>query len=304
VATDKLIHKLATTHTAAILKLLKIPDYDDYQASSFTFKEIENRRDIIFEKKTGDEAVLLEAQGYDDTFFYHRTVMGRMMYQIQKQFTGKLRTVVMFLAESHYHAAAKLAHHFDGSSEFAFQPTVFIFSATELSELENLNDARLVPLYPLCKVSPDQIKTTAPRWAERINTAEELSEIERRELLSYLGGFIMHRLKESNLEKINQLLGGIKMEDTQAGKELIEIGVLHGREEGRELGSVETLREILTDMITTKLGRPEKIWLEQLDIINNVTVLKGLYQAILHAKSRKQMKAAFDAALGNGKKTN
>jgi hypothetical protein len=78
VATDKLIHKLATTHAAAILKLLKIPDYDDYQASSFTFKEIENRRDIIFEKKTGDEAVLLEAQGYDDTFFFHRTVMGRM----------------------------------------------------------------------------------------------------------------------------------------------------------------------------------------------------------------------------------
>lgn len=299
VATDKLIHKLATTHAAAILKLLKIPDYNDYQASSFTFKEIENRRDIIFEKMTGDEAVLLETQGYDDTFFYHRTVMGKMMYHIQKQFTGKLRTFVIFLETSHYHAASKLAHHFDGSSELAFQPTVFVFSATEISELESLNDARLVPFYPLCKVTPEQIRTTAPKWAERINTAEELSEIGRRDLSSYLGGFIMHRLKESNLEKINQLLGGIKMEDTQAGKDLIEIGV----RQGHELGSVETLREILADMITTKLGRPEKNWLEQLDIINNVTVIKGLYQAIRHAKSRKQMKAAFDAALGNGKKT-
>jgi hypothetical protein len=299
VATDKLIHKLATTHAAAILKLLKIPDYDDYQASSFTFKEIENRRDIIFEKMSGGEAVLLEAQGYDDAYCYHRTVMGRMMYHIQKQFTGKLRTVMMFLDESHYHAAAKLAHHFDGSSELAFQPRVFIFSATELSELESLNDARLVPLYPLCKVSPEQIRTTAPKWAERIKTAAELTEKERLELQALLGGFIMHRLSDMSLKEINQLFGDFKMEDTRAGKDLIEIGV----RQGHELGSVETLREILADMITTKLGRPEKNWLEQLDIINNVTVLKGLYQAIRHAKSRKQMKAAFDAALGNGKKT-
>lgn len=289
-ATDKLIHKLATSHAAAILKLFKVPDYDDYRASSFTFKEVENRRDIIFEKSTGDEAVLLEAQGYDDEYFLHRTVMGRMMYHVQKKFTGKLRTVVMFLEESHYHAASKLAHHFDGSSELAFQPTVFIFSATELSELESLDDVRLVPLYPLCKVSPDQIRTSAPVWAERIKTAEELSEAERRDLLSYLGGFMMHRLKESNLENINQLLGGSKMEDTQAGKDLIE------------MGSRATLHEILVDLLTVKLGQPEDAWREELNTINDITVLKTLYRALLNAKSRRQAKDAFDAVLGNGKK--
>ncbi len=128
-ATDKLFHKLAITHAAAILKLLKIPDYNDYQASSFT-----------------------------------------------KQFTGNLRTVVMFLEESHYHAAAKLAHHFDGSSELAFQPTIFVFSEKNVAELENLNDVRLIPLYPLCNISPEQIKAAATKWAERIKTAPELEE--------------------------------------------------------------------------------------------------------------------------------
>lgn len=260
------------------------------QASSFTFKEIENRRDIIFEKKTGDEAILLETQGYDDAFFYHRTVMGKMMYHIQKQFTGKLRTFVIFLETSHYHAASKLAHHFDGSSEFAFQPTVFIFSEKEVAELENLNDVRLIPLYPLCNISPEQIKTAAPKWAERIKTAADLTEKERRDLLSYLGGFLMHRLKKSQLEIINQLLGGSKMEDTQAGKDLME------------MGSREMLRENLVDLVTVKLGRPEKTSFEQLNTITDVTLLKTLYRAILYAKSRKQVKAAFDAALGNGKK--
>jgi hypothetical protein len=299
VATDKLFHKLATSHAAAILKLFKIPDYNDYQASSFTFKEVENRRDIIFEKSTGDEAVLLEAQGYDDEYFLHRTIMGRMMYHLQKKFTGKLRTIVMFLEESHYYAALKLAHHFDGSSELAFQPTVFIFDQKEVSELENLDDVRLVPLYPLCKVSPDQIRATAPKWAERIKTATELSEAERRDLLSYLGGFMMHRLKESNLENINQLLGGSKMEDTQAGKDLIAIGV----RQGQELGTLLAMRENIIDLLTAKLGQTEKTWRKELNTIKDIKVLKTLYRAILNAKSRKQAKDAFEAVLGNGKKT-
>jgi hypothetical protein len=80
------------------------------------------------------------------------------------------------------------------------------------------------------------------------------------------------------------------------------MGVRRGREEGRELGSLETLRENLSDLVTAKLGRPEKSWLTQVNTINDITLLKALYRAILHAKSRKQVKAAFDAALGNGKK--
>lgn len=209
-ATDKLIHKLAISHAAAILKIFKIPNGDDYQASSFTFKEVENRRDIIFEKITGDEAVLLEAQGYNDEYLLHRTVMGRMMYHIQKKFTGKLQTIIMFLEESHYHAALKLAHHFDGTTELAFQPTIFIFDQKEVAELESIDDVRLVPLYPLCKVSPEQIKLMAPKWATRITTATELPEVERRGLRELLGGFLMHRLKESHIETINQILGDLK----------------------------------------------------------------------------------------------
>jgi hypothetical protein len=63
------------------------------------------------------------------------------------------------------------------------------------------------------------------------------------------------------------------------------------------------LHENLSDLITAKLGRLEKSWFEQMKTVNDVTLLKTLYHAILHAKSRKQVKAAFEAALGNGKKT-
>jgi hypothetical protein len=81
------------------------------------------------------------------------------------------------------------------------------------------------------------------------------------------------------------------MEDTQVGKELMEIGGL------------EMLRENLSDLITTKLGRPERAWFEQMNALNDLALLKNLYRAILHAKTPKQVKEAIDGALGNGKKT-
>ena len=315
-ATDALIHKLSTTHPDAILKLFEIPDGNAYKADSLTFKDIEDRRDIVFEKADGKDAILLEVQGYNDTFLYHRAIRGKAMYCIQKKFTGRIRVVVIFLEPSHYHAATQLSHHFDGSSDLAFQPAVIILNQKELTELEHLNDVRLVPLYPLCKVSPDQIKTAAPQWAKQIRTAVKLSEDVRQNLLALLGGFIIHCIKDLTLEAVNQMFGDFKMEETQVGKELIAIGYRRGHDEGidegiekgiekgRDWGSLQTQREDLIDLLVAKFNHMEKIWLDQLDTVNNPATLKGIYRAVLQAKSRKQVKAAFDAALGNGNKAN
>jgi hypothetical protein len=212
---------LTTTHPDAVLKLFEIPDGNAYKAGSLTFKDIEDRRDIVFEKASGDEAILLEVQGYNDAFLYHRAIRGKAMYCIQKKFTGRIRVVMIFLEPSHYYAAMQLAHHFDGSSGLAFQPTVIVLNQKDIAELERLNDVRLVPLYPLCRVSPDQIKATAPQWAKRIKAADELPEDSRQNLLALLGGFIVHCLKDMILEEVNQMFGDFKMEETQVGKELI-----------------------------------------------------------------------------------
>ncbi len=56
------------------------------------------------------------------------------------------------------------------------------------------------------------------------------------------------------------------------------------------------------DLLLAKLGRVEKSWLDQLETVDSVTVLKALYRTVLQAKTPKQVRAAFDAALGNGKK--
>lgn len=299
-ATDALIHKLSTTHPAAILKLFEIPDGNAYKADSITFKDVEDRRDIVFEKAGGDEVILLESQGYNDPFLFHRAIRGKAMYCIQKKFSGRIRVVVIFLESSHYHAAMRLSHHFDGSADLTFQPAVIILNQKELAELEGFNDVRLVPLYPLCKISSDQIKATAPQWANRIKTAAELPEDARQNLLALLGGFIMHSIKNLTLEEVNKLFGDFNMEDTQAGKDLIAIGYRRGV----DWASLQTQREDLTELLSTRFKPVEKIWLDQLKAINDAMTLKVIYRAVLQAKSRKQVKTAFDAALGNGQKSN
>jgi hypothetical protein len=63
------------------------------------------------------------------------------------------------------------------------------------------------------------------------------------------------------------------------------------------------MRENIIDLLTAKLGQTEKTWRKELNTIKDIKVLKTLYRAILNAKSRKQAKDAFEAVLGNGKKT-
>ena len=114
----------------------------------------------------------------------------------------------------------------------------------------------------------------------------------RQNLLALLGGFIVHSIKNLTLEEVNKMFGDFQMEDTQVGKELIAMGRL------------QTQREYLNDRLSTRFKPVEKVWLDQLNAINNSMALKTIYRAVLQAKSRKQVKAAFDAALGNGQKSN
>lgn len=299
--TDKLFYRLLKSYAAAVLKLLGISHPESYRASSFTFKEIENRRDMIFESEDGEEVVLLETQGYDDDYFLHKTVVGAMLYCAQNKFRGRFRVIAMFLEASHYRVASRLAHHFDGSTGLAFQPTVFIFGRKNVAELEALDDVRLIPLYPLCNLSSEQVKALAPQWAVRIKAAKELAEKTSADLLALLGGFVSQRVKNLTITEINEMFGGFKMEDTTVGQELIAMGRRVGLSEGETLGRANAVREGVIDLLTTKWNPPSRTVLKQLESVDNALALKSLFHKLLQAKTRKQMQAALDAVLGNGK---
>ncbi len=283
-ATDKLIYKLAINYPAAILKPLGIAGGENYKASSLTFKATENRRDLIFEKRSGKEVVFVESHGYADPYVYHGLLDGMMMYCRQKKFTGEMRAAVIFLKKSHYVAALKFRHHFDGYAELAFRPIVLVMNQIELEALESLNDVRLIPLYPLSKVTSRQIEASIPTWGERIKNAEQISMVERKELLSLLGSFVMHRVKKLTLNMFNQLVGGFKMEDSRMGKELMGMGG----------------RLVIFKLIEERFGAVPHDVRRRLERIYDPKRLERIAGGLLKVKDIKQLKTLIGP---NGKST-
>lgn len=284
-ATDTLIYKLATDHPAAILKPLGIAESAKYKASSFTFKATENRRDLIFEKRSGKEVVFVESHGYADAYVYHGMLDGIMMYCRQKQFAGELRAAVIFLKRSHYRAALKLWHQFDGHAELAFQPIILVMDQIDVAELERLGDVRVIPLYPLCNVSFRQIEASMPDWAGRIKRAKQITLAERTDLLALLGGFATHRDKRFTLEKINKLFGGFKMEETTVGKELIAIGDRRGFERG-----LKGTRRVLYRLIAQRFGAVPATVRQQIEKIDRIKQLEHIADGLLEVKDLKQLR--------------
>ena len=150
-----------------------------------------------------------------------------------------------------------------------FQPRVFTFSPDKYEVLEQLQDIHLIPFYPLCGFTKDELMDKTTQWVERIKSAQQLSKEEQINLITLLGGFIGHCIKSLSLEKLNILLGDFKMEDTQVGKDLIEIGILkerkesqkaireahiEGHKEGREDGFTEAYRQMIYNFIVKKFG--------------------------------------------------
>jgi hypothetical protein len=117
------------------------------------------------------------------------------------------------------------------------------------------------------------------------------------DLLALLGGFVSQRVKNLSVTEINAIFGGFKMEDTTVGQELIAMGQI----KGETIGSLKTLRENVIDVLTTKWTPPGKNVLKRLGNVDDPVALKSLFRALLQARTRKQMQAALDAVLSDGK---
>jgi len=88
-ATDKLFYNYSLRYPASVLRLLKIKDYDEYKAVSYSIKHIECHPDIVFENLYGEKRVIfLEYQGYPDEWIFHRLLTGMLLYCQERQYAG------------------------------------------------------------------------------------------------------------------------------------------------------------------------------------------------------------------------
>lgn len=277
-ATDKLFLEYSTYFPNALAKFVHA-EADDYEAKSLTFKEIEKRADIFLIGRSGRHVILVETQGYDDAELYYSMVKKIMLFCTQNKYWGSIEATAIFLDESHYRAAAgPFERQFGNSSLLRFTPRVFVFSRIKVEELSQLNDIHLTPFYPLCDISPQEIEQQAPGWAEQIKKAPDLVEDERKNLLSFLGGAISHRIKTTSEEVINKLFGGFVMEDTPIVQQIVQ------RVEKRGI------QKILLKQITARFGAvPEEIR-QKIQAINNTENLERIATLLLTIQSVDELK--------------
>lgn len=284
-ATDKLIHEYTTHFPNALAKFVHA-EADDYEAKSLTFKEIEKRADIFLIGRSGRHVVLVETQGYDDDELYYSMVKKIMLYCTQNKYWGSMEATAIFLDESHYRAVGLFERQFGQSSLLRFTPKVFVFSRIKVEELSRLNDIHLMPLYPLCDISPQEIEQQAPGWAVQIKKAPDLTEDERKNLLSFLGGAISHRIKTTSEEVINKLFGGFVMEDTPVVQQIVQRVEKRGIEKGIPLG----IQQILLKLITARFGAvPEEIR-QKIQTINDTENLERIATLLLTIQSVDELK--------------
>jgi len=247
---------------------------DDYEAKSVTFKEIERQADIFLIGRSGRHVMLVETQGYEKEDLYYDMVQKVMFYCRHYKYWGSIDATAIFLEESHYRAAGLFERQFGQSSLLRFTPKVFVFSRIKVDELSQLNDIHLTPLYPLCDVSPEEITRQVPVWAEQIKSAPELTIDERKNLLSFLGGAISHRVKKMTKNEIGNLIGGFNMEDTPVGQEILRIGE----------------QRILFKLITARFGVVPEDIRQKIQAIQDTENLEQLATLLLTIQSVDELK--------------
>ena len=290
-ATDKLFHQYSMQYGKSLLRMLDIEDYTDYKAASFTVKDIERRSDIVFENQRGKErAIWVEFQGYRDEFVFYRLNIAMNMYCQERDFVGEIMPIVIFLKHTYHKAARMLVYHFKRQQYLSFEPEVIVLGKKSVKELQDLKDVHLIPLYPLCDIVPDEIKAQSTEWAEEIQQTNQLTIYEKNNILSLLGGFISHRIKKLTLKDINNLLGDFKMEDTQVGKDLIEIGLERGIERGIEKGIEKGKIQTLLNQLFYKFGKIPKPIINHINSISDEKKLDDLAIKIIELTELNQLK--------------
>jgi hypothetical protein len=114
----------------------------------------------------------------------------------------------------------------------------------------------------------------------------DLAEDERKNLLSFLGGAISHRIKTMTEERINQLFGGFVMEDTPVVQQIVQRVEKRGIEKGIPLG----IQQILLEQMAARFGVvPEEIR-KRIQAINNTENLKRIATLLLTIQSVDELK--------------
>ncbi|WP_207687517.1 DUF2887 domain-containing protein [Desulfonema limicola] len=300
--TDDPFYKLMKIGGEAVLKLIGINQPDNYEARAIVLKEKKLYPDIVavpVNDKNRD-MVFIEFQGYKDTMIRHRTAAKIMLSCAQENYTGPVCGAVIYTDASFKEAAAPLSmKSLAGSFELKGRLEEIVLSEYTAKQLIAV-DPRLIILAPFTiskRIRREKLSNICREWKESVCQTYE-KELQK-DVIEILGLFILNRFRKLSLKEVISMMN-FDLAKTEAGKELINMGLIDGLEKGEKKGlqkGLQTARDMLIWMFEEKWGEaPEHITNAIMKISVNET-LNELFKVMVKSNSRDTFEKSLIQAL-------
>ena len=226
--TDELFYELFRFSPESLLELVQLDIQGPYRFESITVKSTEKRFDGYF-KNVGDAGpdIFLEIQGYRDHNIYWRLFREICAFHEQRKDHCPFIAVVLFIDAS-----------LDpGNPPLNPAPPNHLIRRDLVECLKSIQDnaTPLVVLKPLTLEDKADLPEAVGWWTAGIDSMG-LPEDRKKALTELLEYAILQRFNEFTLEEIRKMIQLTPLEETVAGKQLIDQGLQKGLEKGLERG--------------------------------------------------------------------
>ena len=252
--TDKHFYEIFEVNPQWIFELTGRPSPGPCQFISMTVKAIERRSDGVLVPDSPTESIsVTEIQMQPDKEVYGRLVMEMVLVQSERP-GRKVVGIIIF-------GSRELDHQSD--------PWCQVVSVYYLDEmLEQLtgrtpNHPLVAVFQPLLEKNRELLERNAAMYYTQIKSSTS-NERQKAKLLSVFIDWMLQRFSELGKQEIETMLLGQlpDLRDTQAGKDLIAIGI----EKGALIGTIRTCQSVLglelaneTDLLTESIAALAKM---------------------------------------------
>ena len=281
--TDKQLFKIFSAAPEWLFELTRLESPGACKMESLNLKDVEQRVDgVIVPNDVNEPLTVVEFQFYDDETIYARTAHEMSGLQLSQNMRG-VQGVILFRYASqdpqtppwneiiHTYLLRDLIREFEQGHPQ--HPLVIVFQPVLLSNVDTL-ELRAREYYRTIKNSDldDSTKTT---------------------LLEVFVSWIEQRLKHKGKKEIEKMFAEElpDLEETQSGKDLIQIGVERGKTEGKKEGEVEVRQKVLLRQLEQKTKtKVDKSIKQRIQQIESTRKLDSLLAQVLNIKSVDDLK--------------
>ncbi len=225
--TDELLYELFRLDPKSMFRLVQLDLEGEYTFESITLKTIEKRIDGFLKRTDGPGPnVFVEFQGWDDPKIYWRSFREVCMFYEERDDPAPFILIVVFI-EPKYDP---------GNSPMEARPPNQFFQIHLREALNAIHQSPgiLTVLKPLVSSKRDVIDHIQEWKADIVSLSLPDEKIQK--IIELLEFAIWQRLPNLSLKEVQKMIQLTPLEETVAGKELIQIGELRGLRKGRQEG--------------------------------------------------------------------